>query len=115
MNKLKEKAYQFKLELFKYITRNPYQGGMELLEQFDKLFLNEDLIFCSKEELKDKLNIHSVENEHYVTFETGLYFRKTIPLYDLRMSNIAVTDIEKLTKEEFIRSLEIDWLDKHFI
>lgn len=115
MNKLKEKAYQFRLELLKYIKRNPYHGGMELLEQFEKLFLTEDLVFCSKEELKNKLNVVVSQDEDYMIFETGIRCRKHIPVHDLKNAYVTTDDIEKLIREEFVDCLEIDWLDKHFI
>ena len=115
MNKLKEKAYQFRLELFRYIKRNPHHDGMELLEQFEKIFLTEDLIFCSKQELKNKLNVVVYQNEDHMIFETGIRCRKHIPLYELENANVTTDDIKKLIKEEFVDCLEIDWLDKHFI
>ena len=115
MNDLKKKAYQFRLDLFKYIRRNPHHGGMELLEQFEKLFLTDDLIFCSKKELKDKLNVVISEKENYMIFETGIHYKKNVPLYDYKVANVTIDDIEKVVKEEFVSVLEIDWLDKHFI
>ena len=48
MNPIKKQCYEFQEDLIKYIRRNPQNGGMELIERFEKLLLTEDIIFCSK-------------------------------------------------------------------
>lgn len=115
MNPIKEKCYELHLDLFKYIRRNPQNGGMELLERFEKLLLTEDLIFGSKKELKDKMKVIVKNEEEFVTFETNLVFRHRIPKHEYIMLNINDEEIKKLVKEEFVDCLEIDYLSKHFI
>ena len=111
-NRVREEIRRLHADLYKLVKNHPSSEGLDLLERYEKIMLDPDLLIGSKSALKEKLNVVITDGEGYKAFATGTCIRRRVPNYEFEKSVISEETMKKLIKEEFVKILEDDFLNK---
>lgn len=106
----KKELHRFYEKLRKYVWSNPGFGGLELLEEFKTILLDEDLFMGSKKRLEGlamcRLESGDFYERHHTRVMASLSFYKFFSQSEIKAFGLVDEDLIRICKEEFVAALE---------
>lgn len=106
----RKELHIFYEKLRKYVWSNPGSGGLELLEEFETMFFDNDLLIGSKKRLEGLAMCHLESGDFYMDQHTrvmtSLSFYKFFSQREIKAFGLDTKELVRICKEEFMAALE---------